>query len=179
MKSKIITFIFLLIIGTYGFSDDIFLNGGFGISPQAQLTAFNSISLKSQIKIAADAAFFVNFYDTFSAGLYAGLIYNFASDISGGWSYPGFSGIETGVELRYSMPFYRNLGIGGAVTAGLYRYNLTTSIFFLPSVTLFPSLKFLELDNSDFFIDLPVTWYLHNQADLFMSAGVRVRMLMR
>ncbi|MBI9106888.1 MAG: hypothetical protein JEZ04_09085 [Spirochaetales bacterium] len=179
MKLKIITLTFILIIGTKCFSEEIFLSGGFGLSPQVQLSSFDGKTLKPQAKINADAAFFINFFDTFSAGLSAGLIYTLSSDINGGWSYPGFDGFEAGLELLYHPPFFPDGGIGGGVTAGWYRYNLTTSLFFLPSFSLFPSWRYLQTIGADFFLDLPVTVYIHQQADLFLSTGIRLRMLLK
>lgn len=179
MKFKIITVTFILIIGTNCFSDDIFLSGGFGVSPQVQLTSFSGTGLKPQPKINADAAFFINFYDTVSAGLSVAYIYNRSSSVDGGWSYPGFSGLETGLEILYHLPFYSDLGIGGTASAGWYRYNLTTNIFFLPSCTLYPSWRFLNTRESEVYLEFPATVYFHNEADLFMSAGIRMRMVLK
>jgi hypothetical protein len=179
MKFKIITLTFLLIIGTNCFSDEIFLSGGFGISPQAHISSFNQMSVKPQAKIGADTSLFINFPDTFSAGISVGIIYTFASEITGGWSYPGFNGIETGLELLYHLPFFPDAGIGAAAAVGWYRYNLTTSLFFLPSFTVFPSWKFISSDHNDFYLELPVSIYLHKQAELFLSSGLRVRMMLK
>lgn len=106
MKFKLITLAFILLIGTYGFSDNIFLSGGFSIQPGTQIAAFNSLDTKIQPALLAGGFFNVNFGPLFSTGLTADYLYALSSETSGGWSYPGFSGIQTGIDMRMRMPFW-------------------------------------------------------------------------
>lgn len=179
MKIKIITLIYIFIIGSFSFSDELFLSGGLSISTDAGISGFDSRTVKLQPEINADTFFFINLNDNFKTGLSAGFIYSFASNLNEGWSYPGFSGLETGLELRGTMPFMESLDIGASASAGWYRYSLTENFFFLPSVELYPAFKLYNSNHTDLFIEVPVRYFFHKQADIFMSAGVKFRVVLK
>ena len=179
MKTKIITLAYIILIGTSSFADDIFLSGGFSLLPKAQITSFYSREIKLQPKIDAEAFFYLNYADYFTTGFSAGIIYALPSGLDGGWSYPGFSGIETGFEIGMIMPFWEVLSIQGSLDAGWYRYNLTENMFFLPSASLGPNFRIFYNEQSDIYIDLPVRYYFHKQADIFMSVGLGCKVVLK
>lgn len=179
MKFKLITLVYIFIIGTFSFSDELFLSGGLSASTDAGITGFNDRTVKVQPEINADVFFFINFNESFKTGLSAGFIYAFASNLNEGWSYPGFSGLETGFELRGTMPFMKSLDIGAGGFAGWYRYNLTENFFFLPSAELYPAFRFYNNDDIDIFLEIPIRYYFHKQADIFMSAGLKCRVVLK
>ena len=179
MKIKLISLAYIIFLSTSIFASDLFVDGSFGITPQAQLSAFNTQNMKLQPKIEAEASFNLNYLEYFKTGLSAGIVYAMASDLNGGWNYPGFSGFETGLEIRMTMPIFDVLDFGGSLDAGWYRYNLTDSMFFLPSVSLYPAIRIFEDEHTKFLIEIPVRYYFHRQADLFMSAGIRINTVIR
>jgi len=165
----------MFLIGTYSFSDEVFLSGGLAFTPETQITGFYSRTLKLQPAAEAESFFYINFNDFIKAGLSGGFLYAFSSDINGGWSYPGFSGIETGAEIRAVMPFLHSIELGVGADAGWYRYSLTENFFFLPSVTLSPAFKLYGNELTDLYVELPFKYYFHKQADIFLSAGLKFR----
>ena len=175
MKLKFIALLYIFIIGTYSFADEFFFSRELSIVPAARITGFNSRILKLQPEIDAEADLSLNFSDNFKFGLSGGFIYAFASNIDGGWSYPGFSGFETGVNFRGTVHPLEFLEIGARADAGWYRYNLTQSHFFLPSIGLSPAFNLYNDDHFELFIELPVRYYFHKEADIFMSAGLNFR----
>ena len=161
-----------MIIGSYAFSEDVFLDGMLGGGTSAQITAAGGRDLKIQPAFSADAAFQVNFGGGFSAGLSAGLLYTLSSGIEGGWSYPGFSGFEAGLDLQFLPEALQGFGLGAGGAGGWYKYNLSTSMFFLPSVSLYPLFRLPAGELIDLQIELPVKLFFHREAALFMSAGI-------
>lgn len=179
MKFKLIALAYIFILGSFSFSDQIFLSGGLSTSVDAGLTGFDSRTVKLQPEITSDAFFLINFNEIFKTGLSAGLTYTFSSNLNEGWSYPGFSGFETGLELRAAVPFVKSLEIGAGGFAGWYKYNLTENFFFLPSVEVYPAFQFYNSKTIGLFIEAPVRYYFHKQADIFMSAGLKLRMVLK
>jgi hypothetical protein len=173
-----ITF-FMFLTLTNIFSENMDLRGALSLSPQAHFSGFDNRIIKPQPKINANAHFYLDFADIMAAGIFAGFNYTWASSVDGGWRYPGFSGLETGAEIIFGLPFIPGSGIGGAASAGWYRYNFTNNMFFLPSVTVFPGYRIISGKDLDFHIEAPFQIYLHKQADLFFSAGLRVRMVFK
>ena len=161
------------------FAQNIHPRGALSLSPQAHLSGFDNRIIKPQPKINANAHFYIDFTDILAAGVFAGFNYTVDSSVDGGWRYPGFSGLETGAEIIVRLPFIPGGGIGGAASAGWYRYNLTNNMFFLPSVTVFPEYRIISGKDLDFHIEAPFQIYFHKQADLFFSAGLRVRMVFK
>lgn len=179
MKLKFITLVYIFIIGTYCFADEIFFSSEMSVIPVARITGFNSRTIKIQPEISAAADFALNFDENFKVGLSGGLIYTFSSNIDGGWSYPGFSGFETGLNLRITMPFWDLMDIGARADAGWYRYNLTESYFFIPSIGLYPAFNLYKDERVELFLELPVRYYFHKEADIFMSAGLNFRTVLK
>ena len=179
MKLKIISLAYILLFGSLCFPDDIFLTGGVSVTPEAHFTGFDSRTVKAQPAINTGAFFYTSFYDFFKAGLAGNLIYTLSSDLDGGWSYPGFSGFEAGLDFRFILPvsFRPEIGIGGG--AGWYRYNLTSSFFFLPYASVSPSFSVYSDNQFDLFIEAPVKYYFHREADIFMSAGLSLKAAVR
>ena len=179
MKLKILSLFFLLIIGTYGFSEDVFLSGGFSAAPGAQLTAFEGRIMKLQPALAADGFLRLNFSDSLYTGLSGGIFITFPSDVSGGWTYPGFTGFETSFLLGMRIPDFSLVGFEAALSAGWYGYNLTYNMFFLPSALFAPSVLIFEDNEVGFFAELPVKYYFHQQADFFMSTALRLKAVLK
>ncbi len=175
MKFRLITLAFILLIGANSYAENISADGGLSLSPQIQLTAFYDRGVKFQPGLTASAFFDVNFSSCFSTGLSAAFLYDFSSDLDGGWSYPGFSGLETSIVFRVNMPFNDSIGMGVDGTAGWYRYSLTPNLFFLPSAAVYPSLLVADTKLVRFYTEIPVRYYFHLQADFFASAGIRIR----
>lgn len=175
MKIKIITLAYIFLIGTHCFADNVFLNGGLSLSSEAQITSFNSRTAKLQPAVDADVFFYFNIDDILRLGFGSGFRYTFSSNLDGGWSYPGFSGIETSFDMRSATPISSRLEFGSGAEAGWYRYNLTENFFFLPSVFMYPAYRLYEDELINLWIEAPVKLYFHKQADTFMSTGLKLR----
>ena len=176
MKLKIISLAYIFLFGSFCLADDVFLSGGFSLTPESHFTAFNERTVKIQPAVHTGAFFYIGFSNFFKAGLSGNFLYAFNSNLNGGWSYPGFSGLEAGVELRGAMPFLSGfeLGLGGG--AGWYRYNLTENYFFLPFISLTPSFPGYNFSGGPLiYFEIPIKYYFHRQAEVFMSAGLALK----
>lgn len=179
MKSKVITLVFIVLSSTLSFSESVFLDGFFSVAPHVNITGFQSRAVKTQPGFNAEAGFNINFNEYLFTGLQAGINYSASSSVDGGWSYPGFTGFETGASFGFSIPPSDFISIQLEGTAGWYRYNLTDNFFFLPSVELTPGFKLFSEENITLSAEIPVRYFFHKQADIFMSAGFGMRLNIR
>ena len=177
--SAILFLIIFFIIGDYSFSAGPFIDGGVSASGGSNFTAFYGRELKLQPGIGIDSFVRLNYSENIYSGLSAGYSYAFSSDIDGGWSYPGFNGMTASFFTGFHTAGSGSLGAEAALSAGFYRYNLTSSIFFLPAVSLAPYIQLGSTELFDIFLDIPLTLHLHRQADFLFFAGIRMRGIYR
>ena len=179
MKIKIMALAYIILIGSLAYSDNIFLTGELELNPSVNITGFNSRTIKAQPALNAEAGFHINFNKYIYSGLSAGINYTWASNLEEGWSYPGFSGFEAGLDLGFSLPFFDAFSFDIAGYAGWYRYNLTENLFFLPSAEIMPGIRFYDDDYISVYGVVPVRYFFHRQADIFMSAGAGFRVAVK
>ncbi|MDC7228403.1 MAG: hypothetical protein PQJ61_16700 [Spirochaetales bacterium] len=181
MKFKFISLAYIILIGTYAFADDINFGAGFSLTPEAHFTEFESRDIKTQTALSAAVFYTADLTDFFNAGISLGYIYALTSNLDGGWSYPGFNGIDLGAEFSVGLPLVKfSPRLGGGLYAGWYRYNFTESYFFLPAAEVFPALELW--DNDDYikiFLEIPFKYYFHNEASAFFSTGIRFKAVYR
>ncbi len=179
MKFKLITLVYILLIGSSCFSENIFLSGGFRISPLAQITSFADREVKLQPGINAGAFLQLNYAEYLNTGLSASYIYNRSSSIDGGWSYPGFSGIETTLASGLAVPSADFIEVGIDTGASWFKYNLTENYFFLPSLAARAAFTFYSDKNLELAAEIPVRYYFHRESYLFMSAGIILKAVVK
>ena len=168
----------MIIFGSLSFAEGSFFEGGFELSGAGHITGFYSRTVKVQPAVDADGFVHLNLSPWFSTGLRGGFLYAYNSNLNEGWSYPGFTGIEAGLEFVFDIPD-TIFSVGAGADAGWYKYNLTKNYFFLPSATLFPASTVIDVEPFNLSATLPVKFYFHRQADIFMSAGLGIRMVFK
>lgn len=179
MKSKVFIPVFIFLFSFSALSYTAALSGDFVLSSGTNITGFQTREVKLQPVINANAGFSIHYADYISTGLLAGFNYTYASGIDGGWSYPGFSGFETGVNAGFILPFADFISLRLEGTAGWYRYTLTDDFFFLPSVKLSPAFMIYSSPDIEMRFNLPVKYFFHKQADIFMSAGAGLMVVLK
>ncbi len=96
--------------------------------------------------------------------------------MGGGWSYPGFSGLEGGLEFLYNFENPASFSLALDLLAGFYKYNLTPNYFFIPSVKLTPGWTVYRSESIQLDAILPLKYYIRTDGILFLSlnAGLRI-----
>ncbi len=179
MKIKTIALAYIFLFGAYGFADNLFFSGRFGLTPQLNFTEFSPHGLKTQTGLNADAAMSFNFDENFSTGLIIGLEHFFSSNIDGGWLYPAFYGLSCGIEFRYAIHNLDFIETAIGAYASWYRYDLTDDYFFLPSAGGSIAFRFIDKEHFKVLAEIPLRWHFHRTADKFITSGAGVRLVVK